>query len=137
MALVPGQGVEQPPNGRISGQSAEEFAPFPSLSVIDELFCSLQVKMGVEVPRVEVAASINRSLVGHLHNPGAKRRLVGIKDRDLPMHKQENILQEIVRLRSVAQNAQRNSSYQSRITAKQDRQRIPVLVDDTSRQAFV
>jgi hypothetical protein len=93
--------------------------------------------MGVEVPRAEVAASVNRSLVGHLHNPRAKRRLAGIKDRELPMYKQENVLQEVVRLGSISQDAEPNSSYQSRITAKQDGQRVPVFVYDTSHQAFI
>src|SRR6476646_8661291 len=72
----------------------------------------LQIKVSIEVSRVQVAVAVNRALVGNQHKPRTKRSFLGIEDVSPAMHKQEHILKEVVRFGSIAQNAYRNS-YQS------------------------
>jgi len=85
---------------------------FPPRTQIGEAFGFLQIEVSIEVSRVQVAAAVNRAL-GNQHKPRTKRSLLGIEDVSPAMHKQEDILKEVVRFGSIAQNAHRNSSYQS------------------------
>src|SRR6266446_2584519 len=107
------------------------------IQLVGNLLSPVQIKAGVEVPRLQIAAAINRSLIGHLDNPGAYGTLVGVKDGRFAVDKQKDVLQEIICLRGIAQDAKRNSTYKSRIAAKQESQRFPALLADTNHQAFV
>ena len=53
------------------------------------LSISSGIEVSIEVSRVQVAAAVNRALVGNQHKPRTKRSLLGIEDVSPAMHKQE------------------------------------------------
>ena len=137
IALILGEGVEKSLHGRISDQLAPELSLFPSLEGLSRLQSSVQVKVRVEVPRLEVPPTIDRALIGHLYNPGSEGALFWIKDGSFSMDKQEQLLEEIIGFGSIAQDAKRNTANQSRIAAEQESQRFPALLADAQDQAFI
>src|SRR5208337_5171044 len=57
----------------------------------------LQIDLGIEMARVQIAATVNRTMVGHLHDPRTCRTLGTIKYRALLVNEQKYVLEQIVR----------------------------------------
>jgi hypothetical protein len=89
ITLIFGQGLQKSLNGRISDQFGQNSGLFPPRTQIGEAFGFLQIEVSIEVSRVQVAAAVNRALVGNQHKPRTKRSLLGIEDVSPAMHKQE------------------------------------------------
>ena len=88
ITLVFGKRVEKSFDGRISDQFGQNSGLFPPRTQIGEAF-GFQIEVSIEVSRVQVAAAVNRALVGNQHKPRTKRSLLGIEDVSPAMHKQE------------------------------------------------
>jgi hypothetical protein len=73
----------------------------------------------IELAAGEVAAPLNRPVVSHLDNPGACRAFRTIKDCALPLDEDEQILDEILRLRGITQNTGCNATDDSLVSLKE------------------
>src|ERR1700677_3758779 len=57
----------------------------------------LQIDLGIEMARIQIAATVDRTMVGHLHDPRTSRTLGTIKHHALLMNEQKYVLEQIVR----------------------------------------
>jgi hypothetical protein len=74
--------------------------------------------------RGEIATPLNRSLIGHVHNPRARRAFRTVEDRALPLNKEKKVLDEIVCLRSVSEDPGRYAAHDTRISLEEKSQRF-------------
>src|SRR5882762_6885746 len=76
-------------------------------------------------------------MVGHLHDPGAHCSPGRIEDGAVAMDVEKYILEQIVSFGIVAQNAHRNSPYETSVATEQDGQRFPAAFTNPDHQRFV
>jgi len=57
----------------------------------------LQIDLGIEMARVQIPSTVNRTMVRHLHDPRTGRALGAIKHLALLVNEQKYVLEQVVR----------------------------------------
>jgi len=87
----------------------------------------------IELARREVAAPLNGPVVSHLDDPGACGTFGTVKDRALPMDKEEQVLDEIVSLCRVSEYTGCYAANDSRIAWEQASERFLIALCNTGQ----
>src|SRR5258708_39510915 len=91
----------------------------------------------IELAAGEVPAPLNRPVVSHLDNPGAGSTLRSVEDAALPLNEDEQVLNEIFRLRGIPQDTDGDATDDSLISFKEKAQSFLVAVEKPCQQVFV
>ena len=75
--------------------------------------------MRVEVPRLEVTSAVDCAMVGHLDDPGPSRAFGRIEESGLAMNKQEHVLEQIVCLGRISEDAKGYAAHEPSVPSKQ------------------
>ena len=73
----------------------------------------------IELARGEVASPLNGPVVSHLDNPGAGSTLRSVEDAALPLNEDEQVLNEIFRLRGIPQDTDGDATDDSLVSLKE------------------
>lgn len=92
---------------------------------------------GVKLARGEMAAPLDGPVVCHLNNPGAGCAFRAVEDPALALEKKKQVLNEILRLRRVPQDASGNGADDCRVTVEELPQRLQLAVLQTAKQNLV
>src|SRR6267378_2568972 len=87
--------------------------------------------------RGEIATPLNRSLIGHVHNPRTRRAFRTVEDRALLLDKEKEVLDEIVCLRSVSEDPGRYAAHNSRIALEEKSECFLIALCNKCQQVFV
>src|SRR5580704_2941196 len=91
----------------------------------------------VEVASRQISATVDRSRVGHLHDPRLCRAFGTIEDARFPLDEKKQVLYKVFCFSGVSQDSGGDTANESRVSQEQTAQGFLVILLDARHQHFI